>query len=416
MGQTHKLVIFTLAILALVLAVLSFRLVKLIFKRIKSASSNPSRGRDLLMDTLRDQMLREREALRDKRESDQAFEALNALHRTIMEHLPIGLIVLDGEARLGFANARMKQWFSQSEVEAIALAEISETLLETFNALRAQTLPAEAGLRLQISGSPKHFNAALTSLPEARFLLTLTDKTKERELEDRLRYKRDLELMGEMASGITHEVKNALAVIQGHAQLLSIGNAKEHQDNILVETERLLSFVKKFMQSSRNEEINIETIIVAEWFEELRWSWMPRPFGNRLLVKVPEDRNIIIRGDRVLLTTVLFNLILNGIQACENTRAPTPWVRLEAWCEPGHTAISVQDRGGGFPAEIEAKLFVPFVSSKKDGTGLGLFQCRKIMMAHQARLELSPGAPTRWICHFPKTAPEPTTPNADTSG
>ncbi len=406
MGHAQNLLMFTLAVLALVLAVLAFRMLKIVIRKMKTTGKSPAHGRDLLMDTLRDQMLREREAMRDKHQSDQAFEALDALHRTIMEHLPVGLIVLDDATRLHFANSRAKQWLPRAGVEDILLADVSQTLGDRFSTLRSQPLPAELGLQLQISGSPKHFNAALTRLPEDRYLLTLTDKTKERELEDRLRYKRDLELMGELASGITHEVKNALAVIQGHAQMLSQEKASKHRDHILDETDRLLSFVKKFMQSSRNEDINIETIAVAPWFEEMRWSWMPQPFGNRLLVKVPEDRNLSIRGDRVLLTTVLFNLVLNGIQACEGTGPATPWVRLEAWEEPDHLVIAVEDRGPGFAPEIEGKLFVPFVSSKKDGTGLGLFQCRKILMAHRARLELSPEPPTRWICYFHKAAPE----------
>lgn len=117
-------------------------------------------------------------------------------------------------------------------------------------------------------------------------------------------------------------------------------------------------------------------------------------------VSAPEPDALVIHGEKTLLTTTVNNLILNATQAGGEDAVPS--VHLYAKETQEGSMIIVEDDGPGFPPEVKARMFSPFVTSKKEGTGLGLFQCRKIMMEHQGRLDVDHGPPTRVICHFPK--------------
>ena len=206
--------------------------------------------------------------------------------------------------------------------------------------------------------------------------------------------------MGEMAGGITHEVKNALATIQGHAQLLEYGDVPEHAARIQAEVDHLLKFVREFMKSSQGGHVDMNEIKLLGWFEELQAYWLEHPLGEQVRFTLPPD-GLMIKGDRTLLNTVINNLILNGIEACEGLPIEGPRVFVSHQQSPSRMCLVVEDRGPGFSADIIPKMFVPFVSSKQKGTGLGLFHCRKLMMEHGGELEVVTDTPTRILCHFP---------------
>ncbi len=390
------------ALLSLALGLLALRLARLYLRRGRDRAEQPPVERDLLVDTLREQTLREREAQRASREKSQELAALHAIHGVVMAHVPVGLLVLDQQGEVRFANTRAETMLARANLADVHLREIHVALFLEYSKLRADPNLSETQFQLTIDQSTVYLVMSLTGLPQDRLLLTLVDVTKERELEERLRYKREIELMGEMAGGIAHEVKNTLAAIQGHVQMLGRGDPSERGRKILDESDRLLRFVREFMKSSKDETVHKKPIAVKSLMEELADHWRGRPNGSRILFEPPGDEGLIIHGDSALLANVIDNLILNGQQACEKRALNGPWTRVWAEDSGDWVTVAVEDKGPGFSESVRRKLFVPFVSSKEGGAGLGLFHSRKIMMAHGGRLEVLPDPPTRILCHFPK--------------
>jgi signal transduction histidine kinase len=170
----------------------------------------------------------------------------------------------------------------------------------------------------------------------------------------------------------------------------------------MAEVKRLLTFVKEFMRSSRGGEVDRAPIDVHAWFRSLADHWAGHPHGDKVAVNMPDEAFPAIEGDTTLLTALINNLVLNGIEASEGDDPAPPWVTVSAEDHGDEVLVVVGDKGSGFTPEIRKKMFIPFVSSKEHGTGLGLFHCRRIMLEHHGHLEVAPDLPTRILCHFPK--------------
>jgi signal transduction histidine kinase len=98
----------------------------------------------------------------------------------------------------------------------------------------------------------------------------------------------------------------------------------------------------------------------------------------------PED--LSVEADEAQLSQVFINLIKNAIQAVEKVDAPQ--IEISALKkEDGHTQISVQDNGEGIPAEIIEQIFIPFFTTKENGSGIGLSLSRQIMKNHGGTLD-----------------------------
>jgi len=308
--------------------------------------------------------------------------------------------VLQSSGSLQYANPHFMALFGLTNIVGQDLAVVSPAVAGAF--AKMQDTSGEIWLRPEIHGRLLSLHLSLNRLPNGLFLLTAVDETRMRKLEERLRYKRDIELMGEMASGIAHEVKNSLAVIQGHVQMLAYDPGGDHGARIMGAVDRLLKFVKEFMRSSRGGEVVRAPIQVSDWLRSLAEHWAQHPNGDKVAILVPEVEMAAIDGDPTLLTVMVNNLVLNGIEACESLAPAKPWVVVSAEEDEDEVILSVRDEGPGFNPEIREKMFIPFVSSKEKGTGLGLFHCRRIMLEHQGNLEVAPDLPTRISCHFPK--------------
>lgn len=103
-------------------------------------------------------------------------------------------------------------------------------------------------------------------------------------------------------------------------------------------------------------------------------------------LELGEDIDLL--GDPVAISQVLINLVKNAVQACDHG---APQLRIQASVLPDRWLLSVEDNGSGIPAELKARIFEPFVTTKNDqgGTGLGLALCYGIAQSHGGTLELT---------------------------
>lgn len=384
------------------LGLMGFRVARVLYRRSQRNLQRTGPAEGLLVGALRDQVVQFREAENQLQESRRAYSDLFALYQTLMEKMPLGLIEMDRDFNFHYANPA-----AQMLLQPSSSSKITEQLIDLLADLR-QGHSHQGQLEFEQSdGSLRTVDITLTALPHERWLAAIADRTELARLESRLQANRELTLMGEMASGITHEVKNVLGVIQARAQMLALeGIGDEHVTSISNETHRLIRVIGQFMKSSQAVQPELHTSDLDSWFGEIERIWVERNQATRISFERGYGDGATVEWDPVLVSVAINNLIQNAFDASSQS-GPESWVRVRASVGSHSLCLAVSDSGEGFPDTVRRKLFVPFVTSKSEGTGLGLFHTRKIVLAHGGRVGISQD-PTTVCCYFPLKQPEPT--------
>ncbi len=209
-----------------------------------------------------------------------------------------------------------------------------------------------------------------------------------------LEEKHRLAALGAMAAGLAHEIRNPLAGIKGAAQLLQSeglpAESKEMLQVVLDETDRLNAVVSQFLDYARPFELTRDVdhinALVAHVLVLVRAQGLSK--GVTIVDDLAGDLPALPL-DRTRLAQVLLNLCQNGLQAMPSggTLRVITRRRVNRANDPV-VEIAVSDTGVGIdPADTE-KLFVPFFTTKKEGTGLGLPICQRIVQAHGGEIDV----------------------------
>jgi signal transduction histidine kinase len=183
--------------------------------------------------------------------------------------------------------------------------------------------------------------------------------------------------MGEMTAGMAHEFKNSLATIAGYSQMLADESnpdtVREFAGKIRSETTALTRTVTDFLNITGPQKLTSEPVVLAPLLQSCA-----ADCGVELdATSVPTD--LFINGDRAALRQCLLNLLRNSAEAGSGNRitvvARGGLDRSRAWLE-------LQDNAGGIPTDILPRVFIPFISSKPEGNGLGLALAQRIVSDH----------------------------------
>jgi signal transduction histidine kinase len=226
------------------------------------------------------------------------------------------------------------------------------------------------------------------------------------EIEGQLRRADRLSAIGQLAAGMTHEIRNPLGGIKGAAEILKDDGAtpearREFLGILLQETERLDQVVEDFLGYAREQRDAGDTTAVdlAGLAEETAAlvATQARKAGVSLAVNVPAG--VQVRGVPHQLKQVLLNLLLNAVQATPAGRA----VRVSGEAAGDRAVLGVEDEGPGLDAEQQARAFEPFYTTREEGTGLGLAISQRIAQAHGGVLvaENQPEGGARLVLELP---------------
>jgi signal transduction histidine kinase len=217
-----------------------------------------------------------------------------------------------------------------------------------------------------------------------------TDLTAVKELEEQLRLKESLAAVGELTAGIAHEFRNGLATIHGYSKLLDLDALPDvyrpYVEGIRAEAESLGQVVTNFLNFAKPAQLTPSRVdlrtICERSAEELRAE--ARALGGDITVRGEFGA---IEGDEVLLRQAFTNLIRNAVEACADASlAPVVVVRSEIDSGQKVMRIAVDDSGPGIAPAARERVFRPFFTSKRNGTGLGLALVQKIIVFHNGRI------------------------------
>ncbi len=248
--------------------------------------------------------------------------------------------------------------------------------------------------------APFEVDAASTPMPDGLVLLTLAVKTSGPALD---RTADTLRSVAGMGRTLAHEIKNPLAGIRGAAQLLRDGAPPEDAalaQVIVDETDRIRRLIDRVEAFSDNRAIERRTVNVHRILDRVR-VLMAAGAGDRLTFREAYDPSLPHAwGDEDQLIQVFLNLVKNAAEAAHSRgdgrgevvistayRHAAPTTPLE---------VRVQDNGPGIPADLRKRLFHPFVTTKPQGSGLGLTLVAKLVADHHGQIEFDsePGRTT----------------------
>ena len=246
------------------------------------------------------------------------------------------------------------------------------------------------------------------------------DLTQVEQLEERERLRDRLASLGEMAAGIAHELKNPLAGIEVMAGLLrrqvaELPDAQTLLADIISEAKLANAIVVAMLEFVRPIRLQVERTDINAVLHQAITLAEGKARRGETSVHVDVAPDIpMIEGDQFQLCQVFTNLLMNAfealdgrgrisISATEELTEQVPWLTAEL-SEPTRTiVVEVSDDGPGVPQHLSDRIFDPFFTTKPQGSGLGLPIVRKIVDAHDGRIDLSilPGTGTRFRVTLP---------------
>jgi two-component system nitrogen regulation sensor histidine kinase NtrY len=221
-----------------------------------------------------------------------------------------------------------------------------------------------------------------------------------------------------LLSVMTHEIMNSVAPISSLADTLKnrlqspeIKNSPFSSqmedlelgiDTIKRRSEGLLKFTESYRNLNKITKLDLTKILVRNLFETLNSLMRPTFEKKHIELEIIlRDPTLAIEADMNLIEQVMINLMVNAIEAVKDREKPR--ITLSAEIQPNNKIlVKVSDNGLGMPPELLDKIFIPFFSTRKAGSGIGLSLCKQIMLLHKGNIQVqsSNGVGSSFILQF----------------
>jgi nitrogen fixation/metabolism regulation signal transduction histidine kinase len=331
-----------------------------------------------------------------RREKDSEF----LFFKNIVMHVGIGLIIFKEDGKIEIFNSAARRLLKINRAENIHdLKEVSDTLVNVF--IKLKTGGREL-VRLKIGDDLVQLSVYAIELTlRGENVKLISIQNIQSELEEK-----EMEAWQNLVRVLTHEIMNSVTPISSLAGIVE-EELKQHIEKqqtdpltsdqlndihlslqtISKRSEGLIHFVKEFrsltnIPKPRQVQIEVKTLL-----EELVMLHRKELMEKNIQLKIsvyPED--LTISADKNMIDQVIINLIKNAIQSFDETEKEKLIELKAALNEKSRPLISIKDNGTGIDPEALEKIFIPFFTTKKTGSGIGLSLSRQIMRQHQGTL------------------------------
>jgi two-component system, NtrC family, nitrogen regulation sensor histidine kinase NtrY len=346
-----------------------------------------------------------------RREKDSEYQ----FFKNIVQHVAIGLLTFKRDGSIQIMNSAAKRLLRITKAERIEdLKEVSESLVDTF--VKLKTGGREL-LRLKFGDETVQlsvFAIELTLRDEEVKLISMSNIQSELE-------EKEMEAWQNLVRVLTHEIMNSVTPISSLAGIVEEDLKKRIDIQTEVPLKRedledmylslqtiskrsagLIRFVKEFRNLTHIPKPKLAEVPVKELLEELTILHKKELADHAITISVQVNpANLFILADKTMIEQVLINLLKNAIQAFDEQT--DKHIELQAYAnEKGRAVISVKDNGAGIDTEALEKIFIPFFSTKKTGSGIGLSLSKQIMRQHEGNITVKStlGEGTEFLLRF----------------
>lgn len=341
-----------------------------------------------------------------ERLSDQRIETKESqlLVSTVLDHIDVAILALTDDNQIRFFNPAAQRLL------AIAQPGSNHVLLQQLAFAQSFASGRHQVVQLSLGGRTGRFNVHVEEFRESGVqhkLLFITDVSN-------LLRSEESKAWQSLVRVISHEINNSLSPIASISQTLKrviqrqgvdadkVGDLVEGLHIISLRANGLSQFVESYKQLAKLPAPNLQKVPILPLLHKTS-----HLFGTHAINLLSVD-DVDLDIDPVQFEQVLINLIKNALEAMENKQVPGE-VSISWTVSNGSFVLSIWDQGAGI--NNLDNLFVPFYTTKKQGTGIGLVLCRQIIEAHRGRLSLrnrEDQAGCRAVIELPCQQPLPT--------
>lgn len=333
--------------------------------------------------------------------SKRLLSNISALSSEMINNLPEGVILTDSELRIYYLNEIAAKILGIEAKSAIG-KNTDDTLPSTVSSIPVSTarngrvaekeiiIQQRSGKTIPVSVIATEVVARDGAFVGQMYLLKNLSQIKY--LQREIQKKDKLAVIGNLAAGVAHEVRNPLSSIKGYASyfknLFEEDSENRAAAEVLVnETDRLNRVITELLEISRPSDIKPKSVDIQSVIDATLRLIQPdssQHIKTEISINIADDaKEVIIDPDRFV--QVLMNIYLNSLQAMPDGGL----LKTDVFAENDHLVIVISDTGCGMPEETMSQLFNPYFTTKNTGTGLGMAIVQKIIDAHNGEITVS---------------------------
>ncbi|MDR4947180.1 EAL domain-containing protein [Neobacillus cucumis] len=335
----------------------------------------------------------------DRKKAEKALLESETKYRLIAENMTDLIILFDvnrkgiyaspsHESVLGYSS----EYFEGNSTLNLIHPEDVDAAMRQFTEVFNTKIPARVEVRLlHANGEWKLFDCTGTPVMSENnqvqhIMVVSKDITEKRKAEEMLRNAEKLSLVGELAAGVAHEIRNPLTSIKGFIQLFREGFVKpEYFNVILTEFNRIEEIIKEFLTLAKPQEIQPKLVNIPLLLKEIETLLESETLLNDVHFSIEIEPDLpLVMCDANQMKQVLINLCKNSFEATDIKDNGV--IGVKAYINQDHLIIQIRDNGIGISEERLKRLGEPFYSNKEKGTGLGLMTCFRIIKQHKGSL------------------------------
>lgn len=341
--------------------------------------------------------------------TEKLIEERYLLENTKLQQLidmsPFGIVFIDNTEKVTSINDTYQELFLPGKEKSQFIGKPARLLIETAGIQweKSCTYKALQGIATskQYVRKPASQRVALISAAPVKdsenkireVILLIHDITDFESLRNEISKLDRLNLLGEMAAGVAHEIRNPMTVVKGYLQMFrkkdqttsSATRKIEQYDIVLAELNRVEIIIKDFLSLARKKESKLVPGDLNTIISELSPLIFSDAIKNNVNYRVElQDHLPQILLDAQEIKQLILNLSRNGIEAVQERGTLT----ISTECQGDSVVLTISDTGCGIPGELLEKVFNPFFTTKDNGTGLGLSICASIVEHHKGKIKV----------------------------
>jgi len=340
------------------------------------------------------------------------YQVVETYSSSIIENVGDGIIVAGEKSGVQVFNQAAGELFSINPKDAIG-ESLKVILGEETCAQIFQNDASMQELQCEINGTTKSLIISKTEFTDTQqednTILVFRDLTEQKRLQDQAQRNERLTAMGELASGVAHEIRNPLNAIGTIIQQLrrdfkpaeDVEEYEQLTKLVSQEVKRINETIQHFLQFTRPLSVQMEPFQLSELLSRIERQYQSLASEHHIKFSVDQQWDGEVRWDRQQMQQVLMNLLQNAIDALENSGSLSVIV---SEIQNDQLEIRVIDDGSGIPEAIRQKIFNLYFTTKPKGTGIGLGIVQRVVIEHGGviTVDSQQGKGTTFIIEIPK--------------
>jgi PAS domain S-box-containing protein len=329
------------------------------------------------------------------------FTKFKTFTSTVLENMGEAVIVVDREMKITLFNKSSQQLFliNESDILNKNIAELSFDISNNLNEYCKTNVDKcdDVLIETTINNELRYLNLNFTRNKDdernENYIIVINDLTETKRLEGETKRREKLSAMGELASGVAHEIRNPINAIGMIAQRLDkefkVENDSDEYHSITSllrnEVTRINKIITQFLGYAKPLDIQLKKVNVKEFFDDIYRLFSDQAKIKGIQLKILSDQSFEMLIDPELIKQAMLNLVQNAIDAVDKGGK----VEIIYLRKNDNLIIEVSDDGKGIPENLKNKIFDLYYTTKPEGTGLGLSIVQKIIAEHNGTIEVS---------------------------